>query len=77
MEIKNQLKTAEFRIMTPDRFNRAETVDSYYLSYNSHKELQSLIQEAREVWNEYIVEVQTDLCIQSFSHTYSEELAMA
>lgn len=77
MEIKDQLKTAEFRIMTPDRFNRAETVDNYYLSYNSHKELQSLIQEARELWDEYIVEVQTDLCIQSFSHTFKEELAMA
>jgi hypothetical protein len=77
MEIKNQLKTAEFRIMTPDRFNRAETVDNYYLSYNSHKELQGLIQEAREAWDEYIVEVQTDLCIQSFSHTFKEESAMA
>ena len=77
MEIKDQLNTAEFIIMTPDRFNRAETLDNYYLSYNSHKELQSLIQEARELWDEYIVEVQTDLCIQSFSHTFKEELAMA
>jgi hypothetical protein len=76
MEIKEFLKTAEFRIMTPDRFNRAEIVDTYYLSFNSYKELHGLIQEAREVWDEYIVEVQTDLCIQSFSHTFKEELAM-
>ena len=76
MEIKDQLKTAEFRIMTPDRFNRAEIVDNYNLSFSSYKELHDLIQEARELWDEYIVEVQTDLCIQSFSHTYKEELAM-
>ena len=75
MEIKNQLKTAEFRIMTPDRFNRAEIVDNYNLSFSSYEELHDLIQEARESWDEYIVEVQTDLCIQSFSHTYKEELA--
>jgi hypothetical protein len=76
MEIKEFLKTAEFKIMTPDRANRAEIVDTYYLSFNSYKELHGLIQEAREVWDEYIVEVRTDLCIQTFSHTFKEELAM-
>ena len=41
------------------------------------KELQGLIQEARQVWDEYYVEVETDLFTQSFSHTYSEEVLMS
>ena len=66
-------KVAEFRIMTR---SGEQMVDNYYLPYGDASELNKLIQEARQVWDEYYVEVETDLFTQSFSHTYSEEVLM-
>ena len=51
-------------------------INNYSMEYNSTSELKELIQEAREVWSEYMIEAETDLFIQSFSHTYSEEVLM-
>ena len=66
-------KIAEFRIMTR---SGEQMVENYYLPYSSADELNKLIQEAREAWDEYYVEVETDSFVQSFSHTYSEEVLM-
>lgn len=66
-------KVAEFRIMTR---SREQMVENYYLPYSSATELNKLIQESREAWDEYYVEVETDSFVQSFSHTYSEEILM-
>lgn len=51
-------------------------IHNYSMEYNSASELNELIQEAREVWSEYMIEAETDLFTQSFSHTYSEEVLM-
>ena len=66
-------KVVEFRIMSADG---SQMIDNYYLPYNSADELNTLILEARQVWGEFKVEAETDLFVQSFSHTYSEEVLM-
>jgi hypothetical protein len=66
-------KTVEFRVLSVDG---EQMIDNYYLPYSTANELRDLIQEAREVWSEFKVEVETDLFVQSFSHTYSEEVLM-
>ena len=65
-------KVVEFRIMSVN----GGLVKNYYLPYNNANELKNLIDEARQVWGEFKVEAETDLFVQSFSHTYSEELLM-
>jgi hypothetical protein len=52
-----------------------DLIKMYSLTVMNADELKKLIQEARQVWDEYYVEVETDLFTQSFSHTYSEEVA--
>jgi hypothetical protein len=54
-----------------------DLIKMYSLTAMNAKELQELIQGARRVWDEYYVEVETDLFTQSFSHTYSEEMLMS
>jgi len=54
-----------------------DLIKMYTLTAMNAKQLQELIQEARQVWDEYYVEVETDLFTQSFSHTYSEEMLMS
>jgi hypothetical protein len=51
-----------------------DLIKMYSLTVMNADELKKLIQEARQVWDEYYVEVETDLFTQSFSHTYSEEV---
>ena len=51
-----------------------DLIKMYSLIAMNADELKKLIQEARQVWDEYYVEVETDLFTQSFSHTYSEEI---
>ena len=74
--ITEKSKIVEFVIMTSDRCNRAEVVDTYKLPYDSPKELNDLAQEARETYPDHVVEAHVDLFIMSFSHTYNEELAL-
>ena len=66
-------KVAEFRILT---HSGEQMVSHYYEVYGDASELNKLIQEARQVWDEYYVEVETDMYTQSFSHTYSQEVLM-
>ena len=54
-----------------------DLIEMYSLTAMNADELKKLIQEARQVWDEYYVEVETDLFTQSFSHTYSEEVLMS
>ena len=51
-------------------------IHNYSMEYNNASELNKLIREAREVWSEYMIEAETDLFTQSFSHTYSQEVLM-
>ena len=52
-------------------------INNYSMEYNNASELNKLIREAREVWSEYMIEAETDLFTQSFSHTYSQEVLMS
>ncbi len=54
-----------------------DLIKMYSLIAMNADELKKLIQEARQVWDEYYVEVETDLFTQSFSHTYSEEVLVS
>ena len=51
-------------------------INNYSMEYSNASELNKLIREAREVWSEYMIEAETDLFTQSFSHTYSQEVLM-
>ncbi len=53
-----------------------EVVFSYEMEFNQVKELNELFQDARKVWDEYMVEVEFDYVTMSSSHTYAEEVKM-
>lgn len=63
------MKVAEFKIKNVE----GVVVDQYYLPYESAKELNDLVAEARQVWDEFYVEIETEFFVQSFSHTYKQE----
>jgi hypothetical protein len=46
----------------------------YDMEYDTTFELNELFHEARKVWAEYIVEVDTHYMTMTYSHTYAEEL---
>ena len=66
---------ATFRVYFPTgNFpNTTEPEATYQLEYSSPQELKELYEEARQVWSEYMVEVETDDMIMSSSSTYAEE----
>jgi hypothetical protein len=65
-------KTAQFRIYDGIKLIKEYKVD--YVVAPGERTLNQLFQEAREVWAEYCVEVETDAFIMSRSHTYAEEV---
>ncbi len=63
---------AQFKVL-----DGQEVIKVYEMEFNQAKELNKLFQEAREVWAEYMVEVDTDYMTMSSSHTYAEEVKMS
>jgi len=63
---------AQFKVL-----DGQEVIQVYEMEFNQAKELNELFQEAREVWAEYMVEVDTDYMTMSSSHTYAEEVKMS
>ena len=63
---------AQFKVL-----DGQEVIKVYEMEFNQAKELNELFQEAREVWAEYMVEVDTDYMTMSSSHTYAEEVKMS
>ena len=61
--------TAQFRVL-----NGTQVVNQYEMEYSSTKELNDMFHEARKVWDEYMVEVEMDWGVMSYSHTYAEEV---
>jgi hypothetical protein len=49
-----------------------EIISNYEIEFNQAEELNELFQEARKVWDEYMVEVDTDYMTMSASHTYAD-----
>jgi hypothetical protein len=78
-KLKTQImKKATFNVVFPTNYvfgstsNELET--SYVLEYSTAKELNELWQEARRVWSEFVVEVDTYGFIMVNETPYAEEL---
>jgi hypothetical protein len=50
---------------------------SFEMEYNNSIELNNIVTHARMMWGDCIIEAETDLFTQSFSHTYSQEVLMS
>lgn len=64
--------TATFKITTKN----GKQVKSYEMEFSSYKDLNCLFQEARQVWDEFMVSVEADAVELSASHTWKEEILM-
>lgn len=64
------MKVATFRVIDT---KTAEVIKTYELEYTEPKHLNTLFHEARQVWDEYQVEAETDGFIMSYSHTFREQ----
>lgn len=53
-----------------------EVTYSFEMEYSNANELSKIIQHVRMLWNDCMIEAETDLFTQSFSHTYSQEVLM-
>ena len=62
---------AQFKVL-----DGQEVIQVYEMEFNQAKELNELFQETREVWAEYMVEVDTDYMTMSSSHTYADEVRL-
>ena len=60
---------AQFRIL-----DGTEVINQYEMEYNSAKDLNDMFHVSRQVWGEYMVEVETEWGVMSYSHTYAEEV---
>jgi len=63
---------AQFKVL-----DSQEVIQAYEIEFNQAEELQELFQEARKVWAEYRVEVDTEFMSMSSSHTYAEEVKLS
>jgi hypothetical protein len=63
---------AQFKVL-----DGQEVIQAYEIEFNQAEELQELFQEARKVWAEYMVEVDTEFMSMSSSHTYAEEVKLS
>jgi len=60
---------AQFKVL-----DGTQVINQYELEYSTSKELNDLHHDARKVWDEYMVEVENEYMVMSFSHTYAEEV---
>ena len=61
--------TAQFRVL-----DGTQVINQYEMEYISNKDLNDMFQVSRQVWDEYMVEVETEWGVMSHSHTYAEEV---
>ena len=62
---------AQFKVL-----DNQEIIQAYEIEFNHVKELNELFQDARKVWDEYMVEVEFDYVTMSSSHTYANEVRL-
>jgi hypothetical protein len=53
-----------------------DLIKMYTMTAMDHTDLYVMTQLCREVWDEYHVEVETDMFTQSFSHIYKQEVML-
>jgi len=72
------MKKATFNVVFPTNYVLGSTSNeleaSYVLEYSTGMELNQLWQEARRVWSEFVVEVDTDGFIMVNETPYAEEV---
>lgn len=72
------MKKATFNVVFPTNYVLGSTSNeleaSYVLEYSTGMELNELWQEARRVWSEFVVEVDTDGFIMVNETPYAEEV---
>lgn len=51
-------------------------IKNYEVEYTDSKNLKDIWKEARQVWDEYFVQIELDSFFMNHSHTYKEELLM-
>lgn len=78
-KLKTQImKKATFNVVFPTNYVLGSTSNeleaSYVLEYSTGMELNELWQEARRVWSEFVVEVDTDGFIMVNETPYAEEV---
>jgi hypothetical protein len=78
-KLKTQImKKATFNVVFPTNYVLGSTSNeleaSYVLEYSTGMELNQLWQEARRVWSEFVVEVDTDGFIMVNETPYAEEV---
>ena len=56
--------------------DEGDLIKMYTMTAMDHTDLYVMTQLCREVWDEYHVEVETDMFTQSFSHTYKQEVML-
>jgi hypothetical protein len=62
---------AQFKVL-----DGQEVIHAYKIEFNQAGELNELFQEARKVWDEYMIEVDTDYMTMSASNTYANEVRL-
>ena len=62
---------AQFKVL-----DGTQVISQYEMEYSSAKELNDLFHEARKVWAEFMVEVEVEWGVISYSCTYARELEM-
>ena len=65
------MDSAIFQIIDPQN---ESVVKEYNLEYADAKELKQMFDEARQVWDEYLVSVETKSFSMSYSCTYKDQL---
>jgi hypothetical protein len=68
------MKVATFRVIDS---KTAKVIKAYELEYTDIEHLNGLFHEARKVWAEYQVEVDTPNFLFSYSHTWKEQMAIS
>jgi len=63
---------AKFRVQDEN----GTEIKQYEIEYTDAKDLHTIWKEARQVWDEYFVEVEVDSFFMNHSHTYKEEVLM-
>ena len=62
---------AQFKVL-----DGTQVISQYEMEYSSAKELNDLFHEARKVWAEFMVEVEVEWGVISYSCTYAREVEM-
>jgi len=73
--MKKIIKTFKVKINVSPVCNN-EVTYSFEMEYSNTQEFQNIVQHARMLWDDCMIEAETELFTQSFSHTYKQEVML-